>query len=97
MVQIDLVDGDVMLFSFQIETENVQGITNFSIEGKTLRLTNLHLQGSESGKIGRKILWEMAKDLGKQYQVEQVVIYGGRRTTGKYKGQVPSPITIKIE
>lgn len=39
----------------------------------------------------------MAKDLDKQYNVKEVIIQGGKRTTGKYKGQVPSPIIIKIE
>ena len=28
--------------------------------------------------------------------VQEVIIQGGKRTTGKYKGTVPSPIKIKI-
>lgn len=97
MVQIDLIDGEVLLFSFQVGEENVQGITDFKVEIETLYLINLHLQGSESGKIGRKILWEMAKDLGRQFQAKEVVIQGGKRTTGKYKGQIPNPITIIVD
>ncbi len=97
MLQIDLIDGEVLLFSFQMGEENVQGITDFKVETETLYLINLHLQGSESGKIGRGTLWEMAKDLGRQFQAKTVVIQGGKRTTGKYKGQVPSPITIIVD
>jgi hypothetical protein len=97
MVKIDLIDGEVLLFSFQVGEENVQGITDFNVESETLHLINLHLQGSESGKIGRSTLWEMAKDLGRQFQTKKVVIQGGKRTTGKYKGQVPTPITIIVD
>jgi hypothetical protein len=41
-------------------------------------------------------MWNMAKDLGKQFNAKEVIIQGGKRTTGKYKGTLPSPITIKV-
>lgn len=47
--------------------------------------------------IGRKALWEIGKDLGKQFNVKEVLIQGGKRTTGKYKDKVPSAFTIKID
>ena len=68
----------------------------FAIAKSYRFLNELHLQGSSAGNIGREALWKMARDLGKQYNVSEVIIQGGRRTTGKYKGQVPSPISIKV-
>ena len=47
--------------------------------------------------VGREALWNMAKDLGRQFNVKEVIIQGGKRTTGKYKGQIPSPIQIKVD
>ncbi len=35
-------------------------------------------------------------DLGRQFNVKERIIQGGKRTTDKYKGQVSSPITIKV-
>jgi hypothetical protein len=35
--------------------------------------------------------------LGKQFNAKEVHIQGGKRTTGKYKGQIPSPVKIKVE
>jgi len=86
-----------MVFSAKIGNETLEGITNFSVKDDKLFLNELHLQGSEPNKIGRNALWNVAKDLGKQYKVKEVIIQGGRRTTGKYKGQIPTPITIKID
>lgn len=64
--------------------------------GDKLHLNGLHLQGSSAGQVGRSNMWNMAKDLGKQFNAKEVIIQGGKRTTGKYKGTVPSPITIKV-
>jgi hypothetical protein len=99
MLKIDYKneDEEMLIFSFQVEDENVQGITNFIVDDEVLYLDKLHLQGSEPGKVGIYKLREMAKDLGRHFQAKKVVIQGGKRTTGKYKGQIPSPITINIE
>jgi hypothetical protein len=64
--------------------------------GDKLHFNGLHLQGSFEGQVGRTNMWSMAKDLGKQFNAKEVIIQGGKRTTGKYKGTVPSPITIKV-
>jgi len=34
---------------------------------------------------------------GKQFQVKEIVIQEGKRSIGKYKGKVPSPVIIKID
>lgn len=97
LVKITMVEDNVMIFSSKIGDKVIEGITNFRVADDVLYLDQLHLQGSAGGQVGREALWKMAKDLGKQHNVKQVVIQGGKRTTGKYKGTVPSPITIKVE
>ncbi|MCP1302180.1 RHS repeat-associated core domain-containing protein [Chryseobacterium sp. S0630] len=97
LVKIGAVEGDVMIFSSKIKEEIVEGITDFAVKDGKLYLNQLHLQGSSGGKVGREALWNIAKDLGKQHNVTEVIIQGGKRTTGKYIGKVPSPITIKVE
>ncbi|GAA4160711.1 hypothetical protein GCM10022217_25170 [Chryseobacterium ginsenosidimutans] len=97
LVEIGTIEDDVMIFSSKIGTETVEGVTNFSVKDGKLHLNQLHLQGSSAGMVGRQALWNIAKDLGKQFNVEEVVIQGGKRTTGKYKGQVPSPRIIKVD
>jgi len=46
-------------------------------DGK-LFLNKLHLQDSSPGEVGRESLWKMAKDLGRHYNVKEVVIQGGK-------------------
>ncbi len=96
LVKIGEISDDVIVFSSKFGDEVVEGISNFKVVGNKLHLNRLHLQGSSASKIGRANLWNMAKDLGKQFKVKEVIIQGGKRTTGKYKGTVPSPITIKV-
>jgi RHS repeat-associated protein len=96
LVKIVTIEQNVMIFSSKIGGNTVEGITNFAVKDGVLTLEQLHLQGSTAGNVGRKTLWEIAKDLGKQFKVEEVMIQGGKRTTGKFIGQVPSPITIKV-
>lgn len=87
----------MLLYSTKIGKETVEGITNFTVKDGKLYLNQLHLQGSSAGNVGREALLNMTKDLGKQHNVKEVIIQGGKGTTGKYKGTVPSPITIKVD
>lgn len=86
-----------MIFSSRFGLEKIRGITNFLVKDNKLYLNQLHIEGSSAGKVGRTALWNIAKDLGRQYKVNEVIIQGGQRSTGKYKGKVPSPIKIKVE
>ncbi len=97
LVNIITKEKGVMMFSAKYNNEVVEGISHYNIHNSVLYLNRLHLEGSAAGVVGRKALWEMAKDLGRQHNVGEVVIQGGRRTTGKYKGQIPSLIRIKVD
>ena len=90
-------EEDVMMFSATYGDQIVEGISHYRIDNDKLYLDKLHLEGSTAGAIGRKVLWEMAKNLGRQLNVTEVMIQGGRRTTGKYIGKVPSPIKIVVD
>ena len=99
LVQIVENDRGAIRFVSKIGTESVEGIANASLKNGKLYLDGLHLGGSENAvrNIGVKNLFEMARDLGRQYGVTEVVIQGGQRTTGKYAGKVPTEITIKVK
>lgn len=91
-----VVAEDVMIFTKKYSDEVVQGIANITVTNDRLILDQLHLQGAAAGKIGRRKLWNIAKEIGERYGVKEVVIQGGKRTTGRYKGTIPSPIIIKL-
>ena len=95
-VKIDIED-EIMIFSAKVGNETVEGIASFVVDSDRLILKQLHLQGSEANQVNRSNLWAIAKDIGRQYNVKEVVIQGGTRTTGKFKGKKPSELTIKID
>lgn len=97
LVTITESESGVIVFSAKIGTETIEGIANVSMKGDKLYLRQLHLGGSTAGKVGRSGLFQMARDLGRQYGAKEVVIEGGKRTTGKYVGQTPTPFTIKVD
>lgn len=97
LVNINAFEDDVMIFSAKIGDEVVEGITDVIVKDDALILHQLHLQGSKAGDVGRHALWDIAKDLGRQFNVKKVLIQGGKRTTGKFKGTIPSPITIFVD
>jgi hypothetical protein len=81
----------------EIGYETIEFIANVTKEGEKLILKNLHIQGSEAGEIGVKNLYEVARQIGRQEGVEKVIVEGGKRTTGKYKGTTPTPIEITVK
>ena len=97
MVNILTKEEGIIMFSATYGNQIVEGISHYRVQDRRLYLDKLHLEGSTAGAIGRKVLWEMAKDLGRQLNATEVVIQGARRTTGKYKGQVPSLIKINVD
>jgi len=101
LVKIIAKDRDVIHFSAQRGGIIIEGLSNYKVEKGKLFLNALHLGGpgkyeERAGKIGHAFLFDMARDLGRQHNVTEVIIQGGQRSTGKYKGKVPSPITIKV-
>jgi hypothetical protein len=94
LVRVTTEDG-VMIFSTKIGPHAIEGIANYTVTGEKLLLDALHIQGGAAGEVGRPALREMFQKIGKQFNVEEVIIQGGKRTTGKYTGQVPSGASIK--
>ncbi len=96
MVTIETFEEGVLIFTFRLTSYVIEGIADVRIGNQVLHLDQLHLQGAAMNQIGRAALWQCARELGQLFQVTTVVIQGGRRTTGKMKGQVPRPITIHL-
>lgn len=84
------------MFSFVVAGNRVECLTNFVQEGLTVRLLRLHLEGTAQNQVGRASLWQIGRQIGRYFGATTVIVEGGQRTTGRYKGQVPTTITIRI-
>ena len=94
IVKIEEISEGVMIFTTKDGDEEIDMIAHVSVEDGKLHLKEFHIDAGKSTP-GRAKFWEIARTLGKLFGVEEVTIQGGKRTTGKYKGQYPSPISIK--
>lgn len=91
-----LIEEDVLLFSFLIAGNSVECLTNFTRNEDELWLNRLHLEGQAVNQVGRSALWQVAHQLGRYLGVKTLHVSGGRRTTGRYKGKMPTPFSISV-
>lgn len=96
VLSIDLIEDDVRLFSFTMADNRVECITNFIQHEQELYPNQLHIQGNAKNQVGKPALRQVFEKLGRYFGVKTVIIQGGRRTTGRYKGQVPTLKVIPI-
>ncbi len=84
---------------------DIEVVTEMLTTTYCLILYQLHIQGSGAGSSSIAELRTMAKALGKQQNVKEVVVFGARRTTGSSvghyaqftKGKIPKPLIFKID
>jgi hypothetical protein len=67
-------------------------IGSFSRIGRVLRVDGAHVQGLAPGALGRAGLNAIGRKLLEEADVDQIVVQGGARTTGRNKGERPRPI-----
>jgi RHS repeat-associated protein len=86
------VEGNVIRGSFQGANGEARFVTEVVKDGETLILRGTHVEGSATLKEGL----EAARQLGRQEGASNVIVEGGRRTTGANPGHTPRPITVPV-
>ncbi len=95
---IKLVEQDGNIYQFSIPGSNgdLSVVTEMTQNGNQLILNGMHIDGPGAGSSSLGQLRNIARALGQQYGVDEVVINGGTRTSGANPGKVPRSITIKV-
>jgi hypothetical protein len=88
-VEIGLVDGDVMIIEVTTPVGMVQIIGKVTRVGRVIHVGGAHIDGLHGGALGRAGLNAIARKLLEEADVDQIVIEGGTRTTGKNPGRPP--------
>ena len=93
-IVIDIVDADHPVVEIVIATPigDLNLMASASVTGRTLRLDGVHVDGLTPGLLGRSGLNAIGRKLLEIADVDEIIIQGGARTTGRYKGKVPRPI-----
>lgn len=67
-------------------------IGSVSIVGRTMRIDRVHVEGLTVGALGRAGLNAIGRKLLELADVDEIIVQGGARTTGRTKGKAPRPI-----
>jgi hypothetical protein len=93
-IAVEIVDADHPVLEVVVTTPIgvMTLMASASIVGRVLRLQGVHVEGLTPGALGRAGLNAIGRKLLEVADVDEIIIQGGARTTGKHKGQVPSSI-----
>jgi hypothetical protein len=91
-LQIDEVDRDVVLVTISTPAGDIHLAAEVRLAGRTLYCTHVHAQGLHAGAVGRAGLNAIGRKLLVEANVEEIVIEGSTRTTGRGKGRTPRRI-----
>ncbi|MFN3462147.1 MAG: hypothetical protein ACK4ZN_14170, partial [Oceanibaculum sp.] len=65
-------------------------LAEIAIAGRTLTLRKAHIDGLRPGSLGRAGLNAIGRKLLEVADVDEIIVQGARRTSGRRKGTVPS-------
>ena len=88
-IEIGLVDGEVMIIEVTTPVGLVQIIGNVTRVARVLYVRGAHIDGLHCGALGRAGLNAIARKLLEEADVDQIIVEGGTRTTGKNPGRPP--------
>jgi hypothetical protein len=89
-------EGDLFHLVARGPRGTIEVITTIRREGDRLVLGGFGILGAGPGTLGVSGLREIARALGRQYSVSEVVVHGGPRGSGARPGHIPRPIRIKV-
>jgi hypothetical protein len=90
-VEIDEADENVMLVVIATPVGKLQIIGNITRIGRVLHVHKAHADGLHPGALGRAGLNAVGRKLLVEADVDEIIIEGGTRTTGKNVGRPPKP------
>jgi hypothetical protein len=91
-IEIEDVDHPVAVLVITTPVGTLSLIGSVSIVGRVLRIDRAHVEGLTVGALGRTGLNAVGRKLLEVADVDEIIIQGGTRTTGRTKGKVPRPI-----
>lgn len=91
--------ADTMWVTISSSGGDLEIITNYVKEGKKLVLRNLDIEGPGPGTLGAGYVGKLrgyARQLGRQEEVEEVIVEPRPRETGANPGHTTRPIRIRV-
>ena len=91
-VEIDAIDHSETIIMITTPSGVVSMMASVSITDRVLWLDGVHVGGLKPGVLGRAGLDAVGRKLMELADVDEIVVQGSTRTTGRNQGKVPRPI-----
>jgi len=91
-VEIEDVDHPEIVVVVATPIGDLRLLANASISNRALRLDHAHVEGLKPGALGRAGLNAIGRKLMELADVDEIIIQGSTRTTGRNPGTAPRPI-----
>jgi hypothetical protein len=91
-VEVEEAEGSIIQAVVETPAGPLRLLASVAIVGRVLLLDGAHVGGLAPGAIGRAGLNAVGRKLLEVADVDQIIIQGSARTTGKRKGNIPRPI-----
>jgi hypothetical protein len=93
-ITIEITEAEPPLIIVRIETPvgSLELTGEVRRERRVLHCERVHIQGLSAGALGRAGLNAVGRKILVEIDVDQIVLEGSARTTGKREGQTPRPI-----
>jgi hypothetical protein len=88
-IEVSLVDEEVMLVEITTPVGTVEVLGNVTRVGRVLYIRKAHIDGLYPGALRRSGLNAICQKILEEADVDQIVVEGGSRSTGKNRGRVP--------
>jgi hypothetical protein len=91
-IEIEDVDHPVAVLVITTPAGRLSLIGSVSIVERVMRIDRAHVEGLTVGALGRAGLNAIGRKLLEVADVDEIIVQGGTRTTGRTKGKIPCPI-----
>ena len=88
-IELEVVDGPVALVRIRAPAGILHLIGIISLVGRVLVIDKAHIEGPGRGSIGRVGLNAIAVKMMVEADVDEIVVQGSTRTTGRNRGRPP--------
>ena len=91
-IEIEDAEDSLMVVAITTPAGIVRICGSVTVAGRVLHVDAAHVGGLKPGDLGRVGLNAIGQKLLVEADVDEIVIQGGARTSGKYRGKIPRAI-----
>jgi hypothetical protein len=95
-VQILIDENGAIDAMITVPEAAVEIIAKVIRQDDTIILDGVHVEKLSGGSVDRQQINRLCDEFCRHYQVDELIVRGARRTTGKSAGRIPKPLVHRV-